>query len=142
MQLSRNRSRLALSPLLALVASCAANGSDASEAIPNLHDRPIVEREGRTLLWANDEEWFDVTDASIDPHTFQFGIGKDTIASIDAPEFALFQDPRVEASGIDRETPVLGVEVAGEARAYPVNLMSMHEVVNDTFAGEPYAILW
>ncbi len=132
-----------------LVACSATSRGDeaAMEQIPNRHDRPIVEEGGRTLLWANEDEsgateWFDMTGSEIDPATFQFGIGKDEIASIDEPEFASFDDPRVAARGLDRETPVLGVVITGEARAYPVSVMSMHEVVNDEFGGEPYAVLW
>lgn len=108
----------------------------------NYHKRPIIERDGRTLLWANDEEWFDVTEASIDPRTFQYGIGKDSIPSIDTPEFVGFADPRVMQAGIDRETMVLGILLEGTARAYPVEQMDRHEVVNDTFGGKAYAILW
>lgn len=122
-------------------------GSDPYADIPDLHDRPIVERDGRTLLWANDlengqSEWFDMTDADIDPRRFQYGIGKDKIDSVDQPEFAQFSDDRVSARGITEETPVLGVEIDGVARAYPVQLMSMHEIVNDEIGGRPYAVLW
>ena len=106
------------------------------------HSRPIKEENGQSLLWANDEEWFDVTDSKIDPSTFQYGIGKDTIPSIDEPEFVRFSDPRVAAAEITRETPVLGVVINGEARAYPVELMDGHEIVNDQFGDEAYAILW
>jgi hypothetical protein len=62
-------------------ASCAS--APAEEVAPSgapHHERPIVERDGRTLLWANETEWFDVTDATINPATFQYGIGKDRIA--------------------------------------------------------------
>ncbi len=124
-----------------------ADQADQAEAIPNLHDKPIVERDGRRLLWAGEGdggnvEWFDMTDSTIDPHRFQFGIGKDTIPSIDSPELVAFDDPRVAARGITRDTKVLGVEIDGIARAYPVDLMSMHEVVNDDFGGTAYAVLW
>jgi hypothetical protein len=115
--------------------------------VPDLHDRPIVEENGRTLLWAREGEdgeveWFDMTASLIDPRRFQFGIGKDTIPSVDAPVFVSFDDPRVAEAGITRETPVLGIVIDGVARAYPVDLMSMHEVVNDVIAGEPYLVMW
>jgi len=134
----------------ASLAACSATSTTdeaAVEHIPNRHDRPIVEEDGRTLLWANEDEsgtreWFDMTDSDIDPATFQYGIGKDEIPSIDDPVFASFDDPRVAARGLARDTPVLGIVIAGEARAYPVSVMSMHEVVNDEFGGEPYAVLW
>ena len=51
-------------------------------------------------------------------------------------------DPRVAAAEITAETPVLGVFLEGEARAYPVDLMDGHEIVNDSFGGEAYAVLW
>lgn len=102
---------------------------DPPEEVPDLHDRPIVEQDGRTLLWAGESdeghvEWFDVTDSKIDPHRFQFGIGKDTISSIDSPEFVAIDDPRLAARGITPEIEVLGVEIDGIARAYPVSTMS------------------
>ena len=53
-----------------------------------------------------------------------------------------FEDPRVEAAGISLETPVLGITLEGEVRAYPVNLMDGHEVVNDRFGDKAYAVLW
>jgi hypothetical protein len=116
-------------------------------AIPDQHDRPIVEEDGRRLLWAGEDdegnvEWFDMTDSLIDPHRFQFGIGKDVISSIDEPVFVAANDPRLAERGITRETQVLGVEIGGIARAYPVDLMTMHEVVNDEFDGKAYAVLW
>ena len=46
------------------------------------------------------------------------------------------------AYAVPRETRVLGVEIDGIARAYPVSVMSRHEVVNDDFGGKAYAVLW
>lgn len=37
---------------------------------------------------------------------------------------------------------VIGVHIAGEARAYPLRLMRWHEVVNDTVGGEPLAVTY
>ena len=102
---------------------CTAGTVSAEETaeIPNLHDRPIIEREGKRLLWAGeddagDAEWFDMTDSLI--------------------------DPRLRERRVTRETQVLGVEIDGIARAYPVEVMSMHEVVNDEFGDRAYAVLW
>lgn len=124
-----------------------AQSTEADDEIPNLHDRPIVEKDGRRLLWAGEDEagqveWFDMTDSKIDPHRFQFGIGKDTIPSIDDPEFVSFEDPRLAARGVTLETQVLGVAIDGIARSYPVDVMSMHEVVNDRFGEKSFAVLW
>jgi hypothetical protein len=65
---------------------------------------------------------------------FNFGIGVGAIPSVDNPQVVpaqsgLTPDP-------DSEMPVFGVEMGGEARAYPVELLSSHEVVNDIFPGD------
>ena len=117
-----------------------------SEGAP-FHDRPIVEEEGKRKLWAGETEegvveWFDMTDSTVDPHRFQYGIGKDTISSIDRPEFVSPEDPLLAARGVNTETPVLGVTINGISRAYPVAVMDMHEVVNDRFGDKAFAVLW
>ena len=124
---------------LPLLAACASS----PEAIPNQHRRPIVEREGGTWLWAGeDDDWFEVSDSPVDPVRFQYGIGRDTIPSIDAPVHVAPGDPRLLEAGVDADTPVLGVVLEGRARAYPVHVLDRHEVVNDRFGGEAYAVLW
>ncbi len=35
---------------------------------------------------------------------------------------------------------MLAIEIDGEARAYPIQIMTWHEIVNDTIAGIPVAI--
>ena len=37
---------------------------------------------------------------------------------------------------------VLGVSINGDHRAYPLNLLSRHEIVNDTVGGVPVAVTW
>ncbi len=36
--------------------------------------------------------------------------------------------------------PVLGVQLNGQYRAYPVRILTWHEIVNDTFAGTPITV--
>jgi len=114
---------------------------------PDRHDRPIIDENGRRLLWAGEDaegnvEWFDMTGSTVDPQRFQYGIGKDSIPSIDDPEFVAPDDPRLRARGITPKTPVLGVFLNKIARAYPVKVMDEHEVVNDDFGGQAFAVLW
>ena len=127
--------------IMSAICGCSSTGDKAS------HSREIRTENGRTLLWARDvesgeTEWFDLTDSMIDPRDFQYGVGKDAIASIDEPVFTTFDDPLIAERGITIETEVLGVYLEGIARAYPVDLMSMHEIVNDEFEEKPYAVLW
>ena len=39
---------------------------------------------------------------------------------------------------------VVGVELDGESRAYPINMLSRpdHHVVNDVLGGQPIAVTW
>jgi hypothetical protein len=64
------------------------------------------------------------------------GPGLDGIPPIDYPEFV----PATEAQWIDPRAPVMVVEIAGDARAYPLQVMLWHEVVNDTVGGVNVAI--
>jgi hypothetical protein len=66
------------------------------------------------------------------------GPPRDGIRSIDAPRFV----PEADATWVDDATPVLGVVVAGDARAYPVHLMDYHQIANDVVGGVPLAVTW
>ncbi len=117
-------------------------------AMGGYHSRPIIERNGRRLLWArgapdgHDAEWFDVTESRIDPERFQYGIGKDTIPSIDSPQFLDAEDPRLGDAGIDDATRIIGFVHDGDARAYPLDILDRHELVNDTVGGKPVTVGW
>ncbi len=53
-------------------------------------------------------------------------------------------DPRMvpasEAEWMLPDERVFGVELGGEARAYPVRILSWHEMLNDTVGGQPVAL--
>ena len=61
---------------------------------------------------------------------------RDGIHSVDEPEFA----PVEGATWVEPKTPVLGVELGGETRAYPVHLLEYHQIVNDVLGGVPVAV--
>ena len=66
-------------------------------------------------------------------------LGKDAIPAILHPQFIS------AAEGLSQMQPserVIGVSINGEHRAYPLNLLSRHEVVNDTVGGKPVAVTW
>jgi hypothetical protein len=60
----------------------------------------------------------------------------DGIPPIDDPKFL---DPDDVTFVADRE-PVLAVEVEGDARAYPLQIMMWHEIVNDEVGGTPVSV--
>ena len=47
-----------------------------------------------------------------------------------------------EAMYLGDEELVLGVEWAGEVRAYPVRMLRFHHIVNDTVDGEPLLVTY
>ena len=48
----------------------------------------------------------------------------------------------VDATWINADDIVLGVEWNGEARAYPINQMAYHHIANDTVGGEPLLVTY
>ena len=64
---------------------------------------------------------------------------KDAIPSIDSPRFYSVTEADAE---YEPDEVVMGVEFDGDARAYPVGLLSSHEIVNDTVGGRPIAVTW
>ena len=66
-------------------------------------------------------------------------LGKDGIPSIDNPQFVT-QDEADNQMLFDER--VLGVSINGDHRAYSLNMLSRHEIVNDTVGGVPIAVTW
>ena len=66
-------------------------------------------------------------------------LGRDGIPAILDPVFG----SRAQAVGqMDPLERVIGVSINGDSRAYPLNLLSRHEIVNDTVGGKAIAVTW
>jgi len=80
---------------------------------------------------------FDLAGSLVDPEKIiAGGPRRDQIRSVDEPGFA---EPG-EATWVAPENPVLGVEIDGEARVYPVHVLEFHQIANDEVGGEPVAV--
>jgi hypothetical protein len=64
--------------------------------------------------------------------------GMDCIPSIDNPSFTGAD----EADWLESGDRVIGVEIGGEAKAYPLRILTAHEIVNDEIGGEPVAVTY
>ncbi|MEQ8676414.1 MAG: DUF3179 domain-containing protein [Aggregatilineales bacterium] len=64
------------------------------------------------------------------------GVPRDGIPPIDAPVF----DPIEVATWLQPQSPVVVVEMGEEARAYPLAILTRHEIVNDVIDGVPVAV--
>ncbi|MDS0475520.1 DUF3179 domain-containing protein [Natrinema sp. 1APR25-10V2] len=128
--LSRRRTiGAAGSVAFAVLAGCL-DGSGASDreatsmSGPPLADRSLPEE------YTTDE----LEDASLSG-----GPGQDDIPSIDDPQFSSADDPPANLAAGD---PVFGVELNGNAKAYPQYVLVWHEVVNDVVGGESVAVTY
>ena len=65
------------------------------------------------------------------------GPPKDGIASIDNPKFISPEDSR---DWLFDPQPVIALEVNGDARAYPIQILVQHEIANDVIGGIPVAV--
>ena len=64
-------------------------------------------------------------------------VPRGAIRAITDPKFVSADEAR-----IDDDSYVLGVVIDGEARAYSLNLLNRHEVVNDKIGDVAYAAVW
>ena len=61
------------------------------------------------------------------------------IYTLDNPRYDVASEA---ADDWDDEAPVISINVNGEKRAYPVGIMSLHEIVNDTLGGIPVTVTY
>ena len=66
------------------------------------------------------------------------GPPRDGIPALMEPEYVA----AVKASYLKADDRVIGVVVNGLARAYPLRIMSWHELVNDRFGDLPVLVSW
>ncbi len=69
------------------------------------------------------------------------GPGKDGIPSIDEPRFVSVAEMQARGELAPQE-PVIGFAVEGDARAYPLRVLTWHEIVNDEVGGLPVAVTY
>src|ERR671918_565871 len=66
------------------------------------------------------------------------GPPKDGIPAIDHPRFR----PVAEIDDLADAEPVIGLTISGESRAYPLRVLTWHEIANDVIGGVPVAVTY
>ena len=66
------------------------------------------------------------------------GLPKDAIPAMNNPAFV----PVAQADYLEPTDRVIGVVVGREARAYPIRILTRHEIVNDEVGQRPIAVTW
>ena len=67
------------------------------------------------------------------------GPPRDGIPSIDSPVFVSLEEAGDRYKATE---PVIGVSLNGEAKAYPLQVLTWHEIANDTIGGVPVAVTY
>ncbi len=67
------------------------------------------------------------------------GPPRDGIPAIDAPKFVSIAEAAERYAPTE---PVIGLEVNGEAKAYPLQVLTWHEIANDFIGGVPVAVTY
>lgn len=116
--------------------------SDNSEVTPP-SERPlainkgkIFEKDGKKYLWGGeDSTWhFDITGSILKDDQYHYGIGRERFHALIRPEFIT----REEADEIYPDSArFLLLKIGDDVRAYGIDLLTHHEVVNDVVNGEP-----
>jgi hypothetical protein len=142
------RFRVALVALGVVATACTSGGPEASgpneNASPDGEDTVQVEQ-----IPGGPRE--DVLSALLDPNNEAFppplvdvreirsgGPPPDGIPPIDDPRFVRPGSVR----SLEDQEPVIAFELDGDARAYPLEILTWHEIVNDTVAGVPVAVTY
>jgi hypothetical protein len=71
------------------------------------------------------------------PPGFRQVVPRGRIAAIDSPRFVGAREARIPP-----DAWVLGIVIDGEARAYSLNLLNRHEIVNDRVGQRGFAAVW
>jgi len=77
--------------------------------------------------------------ATVELHEIIPVLPRDGIQSIDNPKF---DDVATANEWLDEREPVIAFQLNGEARAYPLRILTWHEIVNDEVAGEPVIVTY
>ena len=102
------------------------------EPDPNFEEA-IKEARFSTRGWKTDFRRHTVPFSEI----FSGGPGRDGIPPIDNPNFTTQE---LADEWLDKLEPVIAFELNGEAKAYPLQILIWHEVVNDVVGGEPVLV--
>ncbi|MGH9992988.1 MAG: DUF3179 domain-containing protein [Nitrososphaera sp.] len=90
---------------------------------PSLSSRTAVNQDTRSIVPAD--------------QIVSGGVQRDGIPSIDHPKFVSVQEAKLQDSDL-----VLGLEIGGDVRAYPLQILVWHEIVNDNVGGVPVAVTY
>jgi Protein of unknown function (DUF3179) len=124
--------RLVIAGVLLVVASGCGGSSSAPSGTAADRDLPPEALEFRSEGWRTDFARREVPLSEF----LSGGPPKDGIPPIDSPRFL----PVDEVDFLRANEPVIELIVKGQERAYPIQILIWHEIVNDAIAGVPVVV--
>ena len=128
-------------PVLIVMLGLAAVACAGASSSASVQPTPTPTPKGWDFVPATVRVGWDNTDFS--KHTVSYleiysgGPGRDGVTPIDAPKFVEVAD---SPEYMEDNDPVIGLEIDGEAKAYPLAILDRHEIVNDDLAGVPVTV--
>jgi len=117
---------------------------NCKDILQDKSDHEIRNRDNRIFIVDNTGKEWDVTHAAnvygMQPDRFQFGLGPNAIRPIQNPKFLSPGDAGYPADNDDRL--VIGSVFNGVNRAYPIDVLSSHEIVDDVFGDTHVAVAY
>lgn len=98
-------------------------------------DNPPIDVSSLTRVW--DKTDFCQYEEGVFEEIISGGVGRDGIPPIDDPTFESIADA---STWLQPQSPVITFELGGTARAYPLAILTRHEIVNDVVSGVPVAV--
>ena len=134
---------IVVSLIVPFVAACG-SGEEAVETATGDSPDDSFEQVGQLDLTAFEElsplPELRAVDRSIDlGFDWREAIPRDAINPVYSPKFVTASEIGEEVLG---EELVMGLNIGGDARAYPVGIMRFREIVNDEVGGVPLLVTW
>ncbi len=99
----------------------------------------VLEAQATAVRWQAEGWTTDFTRHSVSfDEILSGGPPRDGIPSIDDPKFVSVGSVK----DLEPREPVIGVEIRGKAKAYPLRILVWHEIVNDTLGGIPIVVTY
>ena len=132
---------LAVVALLLAAACSAAAGSEADEAAaqPTMPTDITPEEEAKAKVFKTQGWKTDFTMRTVSLTEFQSAQTRDGIPAIDVP---VYVSQAQAGEWLQDREPVLVLEIDGDARAYPLQILLFHEIVNDVVGDTPVAVTY
>jgi hypothetical protein len=103
-------------------------------------------RNNGRLPWLLVGIWGAVCSSSVQSQQPQSDFERFSRRAVVRDAFPVFHNPKLVKAGQAKNVAdndwVIGVALNKEAKAYPIRVMGIHELGNDTIGGEPIAVSW